>query len=967
MSETFNSLFLIVFFLLFTSTLSIRTGPNGSLPPPSCPTNFTEDDLRCWREVSIFGNAQWELGLDGTSVLQRLNSEPTFLVSPFSIFNRQISVILSVQTNNDDDFVGFAIGVDDITQDSDFLLLDWKKVNQFESGLGSGRAGIALSRVTGSQSYRVSDFWGHTGNVEELLRLGSFSTVGWRSFTEYTFKITFTPTQLTIVLNDELLLSTTVQELLPNENEFKDGSIAFYNYSQERVRYSQTSIIISNEPVALDLVVGVRNKIQQKSFSISASDENGDILEFVIDSLPQLGILTLTGNDTQIILGSNIKDFVNCTFQNGVSYCNLELTYTTNNFTGIDSFIFRAKDEDLFSNQAIVNFRNCADNSDCDDQNECTVDICNSNFECTFNPTTCNNVTISFTQECVNSNRVFHLSAETIFDNLQWTHNCNGIAVFENSTSKTTTLTFSNPSSHNCQIFLTNPCTTQQCFSNIAVAECIVPSPPPTISPTAPSYSTCNAHGDPHWTSFDGVQFHYQGECTYYIMTKCFGSSQEIPFNILSKHELCRDPFTCIKYIRVELFDQNNTLIQLSGSSATYFDENGVVSTPISYGTRYNLIGGLFSLFPGFEPFWEVLFVSGKLQFNLYFDLEGNGDHSYPRIMIRTDDMWFRLDIVDNFTNADVCGICGSFDKNPYNDFTKSNGEILSILPPDTSSYTSSSIQVTAEFGDSWVSLGFYDDPSDLSACLGSRELLSIFCSNITNLEIIRTECNSAWNSSGCGDKVDYNSWFEGCIFDTCACVNTREDLVNCTILSENVLNSFCSEPVSVITPTQPPITETPTSITPTSTPTTSSPTTTSPITTSPITTAPSTLSPTTLSPSTLAPVITPTSTPSISQPTRAPSEYASYYLVGVNGFESSCIGEDDAKESVMDLVMYEGEKECRKGFDCGGDSLDLLGDCECEFHFTEKCTSICTTGKLFKVFADCICLCRNCECEIGV
>jgi len=47
--------------------------------------------------------------------------------------------------------------------------------------------------------------------------------------------------------------------------------------------------------------------------------------------------------------------------------------------------------------------------------------------------------------------------------------------------------------------------------------------------------------------------------------------------------------------------------------------------------------------------------------------------------------------------------------------------------------------------------------------------------------------------------------------------------------------------------------------------------------------------------------------------------------------------------------------------------SYNLVGDCDCTHHVTEKCSSICPSGKVFTVESDCFCECKDCLCELSL
>ena len=46
----------------------------------------------------------------------------------------------------------------------------------------------------------------------------------------------------------------------------------------------------------------------------------------------------------------------------------------------------------------------------------------------------------------------------------------------------------------------------------------------------------CSAHGDPHYSSFDGKRYDFQGACKYYLLKYC-GEDDEVSFDIIQENE----------------------------------------------------------------------------------------------------------------------------------------------------------------------------------------------------------------------------------------------------------------------------------------------------------------------------------------------------------------------------------------------------------------------------------------------
>jgi len=193
-------------------------------------------DLRTWREEGPPANGTWTVSADGASVLQTINGDPTFFVSPDNYFNTTIQGKFKVETTSDDDFIGFVFGYqspiaanNDPTNKFNFLLFDWKQTTQ-ASGGATAQEGFNLARVNGRFTNFIPGFWGHaSSDTFQVLATDYGANKGWQDNTEYTFELVYQASRIKISIDGATIFDVT--------GDFPAGRFGFYNYSQQSVRY----------------------------------------------------------------------------------------------------------------------------------------------------------------------------------------------------------------------------------------------------------------------------------------------------------------------------------------------------------------------------------------------------------------------------------------------------------------------------------------------------------------------------------------------------------------------------------------------------------------------------------------------------------------------------------------------------------------------------------------------------------
>ena len=231
------------------STLAVALPLSAASLAAQTPVNLNSWTAQSYPAVAGFGAGVWTVAPDGSSVRQTVNGQPTLFSSPFQAQGTEIQGRIRVNSNNDDDYIGFALGYNtgDTTNPlANYLLVDWKQATQnFDFGAPSNtpgstaQRGLAVSRVTGIPT--ADEFWGHTnfaqdpnGGLQELARGTTLGSTGWAEGITYDFRFVFLPNLLQVFVNGGLELSIA--------GVFANGSMAFYNFSQADVTYSAFTV-----------------------------------------------------------------------------------------------------------------------------------------------------------------------------------------------------------------------------------------------------------------------------------------------------------------------------------------------------------------------------------------------------------------------------------------------------------------------------------------------------------------------------------------------------------------------------------------------------------------------------------------------------------------------------------------------------------------------------------------------------
>ncbi|XP_051018734.1 IgGFc-binding protein-like [Acomys russatus] len=244
-----------------------------------------------------------------------------------------------------------------------------------------------------------------------------------------------------------------------------------------------------------------------------------------------------------------------------------------------------------------------------------------------------------------------------------------------------------------------------------------------------PNYnSTCWLWGDPHYQSFDGWAFDFQGTCNYLLAgTVCPGVSAEglTPFTVTTKNENRGNP--AVSYVR------QVTVTALNSNISIHKNENGKVR-----------VNGVLTALPVYLAGGRISVVHGGSKAVLVTDFG---------LQVTYDWNW-RVEVtLPSSYHGAVCGLCGNMDKNPQNDQVFPNGTVAPSIPT---------------WGGSWQVPGW--DPLCWNECHGS-------CPMCPEDKVEEYEgpgfCGPLAPGTGgpfasCHAHVPPESFFKGCVLDVC-------------------------------------------------------------------------------------------------------------------------------------------------------------------------------------------------------
>ncbi|KAL0193018.1 hypothetical protein M9458_011314 [Cirrhinus mrigala] len=240
------------------------------------------------------------------------------------------------------------------------------------------------------------------------------------------------------------------------------------------------------------------------------------------------------------------------------------------------------------------------------------------------------------------------------------------------------------------------------------------------------SYSSCQGAGDPHYRTFDGKAFDFQGTCTYYL-SKLINTADSslVPFEVLVKNEN-RGRNMAVSFTKtVSLTVYGYTIVLSKEDPGKVKVNNLFVNLP------FEQEEGRFSIF--YSGYFGV--VKTDFDLTLNFNWESHVVLTLPSTY-----------------SGEVEGLCGNWNNNANDDF---------LTPAKTPAAT------PTIFGSSWK---VKNDPGCSDECQGNA------CPKCDgpakNIVTYTKPCSMITDKQGpfkgCHSKVNPNQFYEDCVYDMC-------------------------------------------------------------------------------------------------------------------------------------------------------------------------------------------------------
>ena len=334
---------------------------------PSAAAQPVATDYSTWTEESPNSTGNWVLSAGNTSVLQTINNDPTFFVSPNVIFNTTVSGTIEMTVEEDDDFVGFVFGYETPNAGTsntnwDFLLFDWRNFEDRSSAsfpFPDRDAGFRLLDVDctygatgcGEEQFTIVDRVDPFGPIDygngvDLL-IEDVPAAGWEYNTLYTYELRYTADSVRVQIQGGTGTYATPQTIFDVSaadvglTSFPSGRFGFYNNSQAGVRYAGFSEDNGAPIAAPDSVTVTQGAPATFNVLGNDFDPDSDTISLVSFTQPSAGALLDNGGGsfTYTANAGSTSDSFTYTITDGAITSTTTVTITVNAPIGISGAI----------------------------------------------------------------------------------------------------------------------------------------------------------------------------------------------------------------------------------------------------------------------------------------------------------------------------------------------------------------------------------------------------------------------------------------------------------------------------------------------------------------------------------------------------------------------------------------------------------------------------------------------------
>uniref|UniRef100_A0A3Q2YGD5 Zonadhesin n=1 Tax=Hippocampus comes TaxID=109280 RepID=A0A3Q2YGD5_HIPCM len=239
--------------------------------------------------------------------------------------------------------------------------------------------------------------------------------------------------------------------------------------------------------------------------------------------------------------------------------------------------------------------------------------------------------------------------------------------------------------------------------------------------------ATCSVYGDPHYVTFDGMAYDFQGGCSYTLATTC-GAGSSVHFTVTGHNmhpPLHNFTWSKLDAVTLQIEDLHLTLNQSAKVNTTY------VRLPYSIAASYGSVW----------IYENNSYVVLETTFGLRMVVDGQN-----RLFLQVDDSY----------KYQLCGLCGTYSEQQDDDFIKPSGQ--NATEP-------------FEFADSWRAPhnnGCVSHPNDPQRCENEEEENEAY-----------TECFAILGApfKPCHETIHPSVYINSCVHDYCAASRNQHAL----------------------------------------------------------------------------------------------------------------------------------------------------------------------------------------------